>query len=116
VAVISGKKYSNSFRESICIATPIVVAVPTGYTKIVGTVGYSDDSSNKDGVTLQVEATTDPPDSSQAIWDRIDLIPLSSRRGVSFSDQLPEGTTSIRLSPEAYACSTEIVWGNPAVE
>jgi hypothetical protein len=116
LAVIAGKKYSNSFRENICINTPIVVKIPSGYTKVVGTVGYADNSFSKDGVTLQIEATAEDPQSDQAAWDRIDLISLSPTRGIPFSDKLPPGTQGIRLSSVAYACSTEIVWGNPAVE
>lgn len=116
LAIIAGKKYSNSFRENICINTPIVVKIPSGYTKVVGTVGYADDSFSKEGVTLQIEATTEDPQSDQAVWDRIDLISLSPTRGTPFSDKLPPGTQGIRLSSVAYACSTEIVWGNAAVE
>lgn len=116
LAIIAGKKYKNSFRESICINTPIVMKIPPGYTKLIGTAGYSDDSFNKQGVTLQIEATTEDPQSDQAVWSRIDLIPLPSTRGVPFSDQLPPGTQGIRLSSVAYACSTDIAWGDPAVE
>jgi len=116
LAVIAGKKYEYSFRESICINTPIVVSIPQGYTKLSGTAGYADDSFNKQGVTLQIETTTDDPQSDQAVWSRIDLISLKPNRGVLFSDQLPSGTQGIRLSSVAYACSTEIVWGDPAVE
>jgi hypothetical protein len=116
VALIDGKKYSDSFYESICVNTPIDVAIPSGYSKIVGTAGYSDDSSNKSGVTLQIQATTDPSDSTDPNWIRIDLIPLTSQQGVTFSDPLPAGTTAIQLSATSYACATEIVWGNPAVK
>ena len=116
LAIIAGKKYKNSFRENICINTPIVVSIPQSYTKLSGTAGYSDDSFNKQVVTLQIETTTDDPQSDQAVWSRIDLISLRPSRGVAFSDQLPSGTQGIRLSSVAYACSTEIVWGNPAVE
>jgi hypothetical protein len=89
---------------------------PQGYTKLVGTAGYSDDSFNKQGVTLQIETTADNPQSDQAVWSRIDLISLQLNRGVPFSDKRPSGTQGIRLSSVAYACSTEIVWGDPAVE
>lgn len=116
VALIDGKRYSDSFYEDICIDTPIDVAIPSGYSKIVGTAGYSDDSSNKSGVTLQIQATTDPLDSTDPVWIRVDLISLTSQQGVPFSDPLPTGTTAIQLSATSYACATEIVWGNPAVQ
>jgi hypothetical protein len=117
VAFIDGKKYSNSFYEAICINTPIDVSIPPGYSKIVGTVGYSDGSSNLDGATdLQIQATTDPPDNSNPLWIRLDLIPLNPRQGVAFSDSLPAGTTAIQLSATSDPCSTEIVWGNAAVQ
>jgi hypothetical protein len=46
LAVTGGKKYENLFRKSICINMPIVMSIPQGYIKLVGTAGYSDDSFN----------------------------------------------------------------------
>jgi hypothetical protein len=117
---IAGKKYSNSFYEDICINTPIDIVIPPGYSKIVGEAGYSDDSGFKGGVTLQVQATTDPvesgSDESTFNWIRLDEISIDPRHGTPFSDSLPKGTTAIQLSAVDYACSTQIAWGNPAVK
>jgi hypothetical protein len=117
LAQIGTKRFERSFRTQLCFNYPIVVPLGGTYRTFAATVGYSAESdSTSAGVHLQVEVTLDPPDAANAVWQRVEEVALASRgNGQQVVATLPDGATALRLSATHYACSTEIVWGDPVV-
>jgi hypothetical protein len=119
LASIAGKRYKKSFRVAECMSPEITVVLPSGNSQLSGVVGYDDESGSKDGsYKVQIEATSDADPAGEDVrFTRLDVltIPSGGRRAVPFSEDLPPGTTGIRLSAVHYACSTTVSWGDPKV-
>jgi hypothetical protein len=128
-AKIVGKDYKHSFIAQLCFGDSqgtVTVNVPPGVKNLKGVVGYEDGSfakedtgSNRPLNGMRVESTTDAPglDDEAKQWVRLDELSLTGggHAVTPFTETLPEGTTTVRLRPDGYACSTTVAWGDPLI-
>jgi hypothetical protein len=116
VVTIGGKQYRKSFRDRPCISSDIMVALPSGMSRVSGAVGFPDDSEDTTtSVQVQVESTTDQLDNNPE-WTVLVELTLSTRRVKSFSEDLPPGVQGLRLSNDKSLCSGRIAWVTPTVQ
>jgi hypothetical protein len=119
---IAGKGYKHSFRAGLCFGAggaTIVAEVPPGYSQLRGVAGFDDNSGSKfdtsgDSILhgMQIEVTSDSLEVQDRTWIRLDQIRLMARKATTVSEVLPPNTVSVRLSPNGYACSTTMAWGD----
>lgn len=118
LVLINGVRFARSFRAYVYLHQQTVVRIPSGYSRLRGTVGYADESPNRDNaLQVQIEVTSEIFRQSDLRgtdlrWRRLELIDLPARGGADVEVVLPSDATGIRLSAVQAPALTQVAWGD----